>query len=224
MVFTYNHVTTSTGATTSFTFSGEAIGAEASDRIIVIGITARKNGTGARSLSSATIGGITATKHVELQNSGDNSGYTAWISAAVPSGTTATIILNFSASMFRCSIGVYVTTGMNATPTDTDSTVTDNSALNLSYVDGGVVVGVATSIANAAAAAWTNLTEKYDASMSGDTTYSGAQSAAQSGSGTLACTCDFTTATTPSFAYASFEPAAVGSAVQQSLMLMGVGN
>jgi hypothetical protein len=126
--------------------------------------------------------------------------------------------------MFRVSIGVYFATGMNGTPTDSDSTTTDNTALNLSYVDGGIVIGCATSIANAAAAAWTNLTEKYDASMSGDTTYSGAQSSAQSGAGTLACTCDFTTATTPSFAYVSFEPAAAGGAVQQKLMTMGVGS
>lgn len=223
MTVTYDHVTTSSGAAGSFSFSSENIGTAASDRWIILAITARKNGSSTRTLSGVTINGVTATIHVQNQNTSDNSGFAAIASANVPTGTSVTISGTFSASMFRFSVGVFIVTGgMNGTPTGTGSTNTDNTGVGVAYVDQGVVIGCGHSVANAAAAAWTNLTEKYDASLGGDSTNTGAQSAAQSGSGTLTGTCDFTTATTISVAYTSFEPAAVGTGAPQ-MSLMGVG-
>lgn len=226
MTFTFDHVTPLGTTNTTYTFISEALGTPSADRIIILTVHGRINGAGSRTITAASssINGVAVTKLVELSSGASNGCHTAILLAAVPSGSSGNIVIAWSGSMFRCTVGVYVATGLNTTAVDTDSTALDNTTLNLSYNDQGIVLGCSYSAANAAGAAWTGVTEDYDATQSADSTYSGAHSSAQSGSGTLACKVDWTTATNPSTVYASFEPTGGGGGtVQQTLPLLGVG-
>jgi hypothetical protein len=100
-----DHATSSASAT--HTLSGLNIGSGDAHRnvCIVVGYGTSSPDT-TYSLSSATIGGVTAT--IQAQSTSVNGGYNtaiAVISAQVPSGTTATVVLNFTGA---CGIAVAV--------------------------------------------------------------------------------------------------------------------
>lgn len=93
---------------TTYTFAAQDIGAEASDRGILIGIGWREGTPLDRALSSATIGGVSAPP---LRQDHVATGGTAIILAPVPTGTTAVPVLTFSAAVSRVSIAVARVTG-----------------------------------------------------------------------------------------------------------------
>lgn len=131
----------------SYTFSSTAIGTASSDRLIAVTFMAVANVPEAvLTLSSATIGGTTA--NIEIQqtsDSGSNDAVVGIITAAVPSGTTASIVLNFSASCFRAGIIVYSVTGANHTPTGATSAWsvnTDTRTVSLTVPGNGAAIGV----------------------------------------------------------------------------------
>lgn len=106
---------TQSGSGVSFTFTAQSIGAASSDRIVVVAVQAVANGTG---LSFAmTIGGNTATSAVtEFSNGGNLAGI---YYLAVPSGTTANIVLTVSGTtpnLQVVQIGVYSITGCTTLP------------------------------------------------------------------------------------------------------------
>lgn len=93
---------------TTYTFSGKAIGSAASDRHVLVGLGWREGTPLDRALSSATIAGSSATiwrqDHVA-------AGGAAIIGATITSGTTADIVLTFSAANSRVLIAVAIVTG-----------------------------------------------------------------------------------------------------------------
>lgn len=91
----------STVAGTTHTFTGVDFGAADSAREVFILVM---NGT-ARTVSSATIGGVAAT--VDANESVGGTFCQAMIYANVPSGTTGTVVINFNASAGNCYIAPY---------------------------------------------------------------------------------------------------------------------
>lgn len=133
---------TRTGATT-FTFSAMDIGAETSDRLIIVTASTGRDG-GSGSLSSATIGGSAATKNT---TSSTDEAISAIFSRVVPTGTTANITLTYSAYCgFGVSINIYALKNYaSATPFDAKSNAANASTVSVSVnvPAGGVAIATA---------------------------------------------------------------------------------
>lgn len=106
---------------TTYSSTGAAIGAAAADRRVFCIVDWTKSGSPS-SLSSATIGGVAATIHAQNKVASVFGLSVAIISALVPTGTTATVSLTFSAAASP-GLGVYRVTGLqSATALDVIST------------------------------------------------------------------------------------------------------
>lgn len=120
--------------TDSTTVAGVSIGTPASNRMVYQLVHWFSTGAVAP-LASATIGGVTAK--VQVSNGSTSAGSvflgSAIISAFVPTGTTATVVLNFAtgATGHTIILGTYSATGvLSDTPI---STISDNPNTVLSY-------------------------------------------------------------------------------------------
>lgn len=153
---TYQTAASDTSNTDTYTFSAQAIGTAAADRRVHVGVCGFV-GTG--TLSGVSIGGIAADINV-LSKSGDVT--TAIVTALVPTGTTADIIVSFGSNRASCHIGVWSSVGVTATNSfDTDTSSVDPGTATLSTLSGGFVIGVA-GVAGSATTTWTNATETFD--------------------------------------------------------------
>lgn len=141
----FNLVASNSGSNV-ITTAAQAVGAAAGDRV-VYAIVHWLSGSPAKALSSATIGGVAATIHV--QNSGNiGSSYhgVAIISAPVPTGTTAVIVLTFPASTsgYYASLTTYKCTGLlSQTAVDVALSLTlsvGNHTDNIDVVKDGILL------------------------------------------------------------------------------------
>ena len=186
------------------TFSGQAIGTAATDRIVVIGVTCNAG----EPITSATIGGISAASVVE----GDALGGTAYAAlwqASVPTGATADIVINLTGTSFRTGLGVWAIYGASSTVTDTGSSIADPSTDTLNISAGGVAIGMANSEGvSTSSYTWTNLTENFDSGLGeGTGAYSGASAAFAAEQTALSITADPTSGSAWAMACASWPPA-----------------
>jgi hypothetical protein len=110
---------------TTYTFSTQAVGAEASDRHVLVGIGWRESTPTDRSVSSATIGGSAAT--IWRQDHIADSG-TAIIGVDLPTGTTADVAITFNGANSRCLIAVARCTGIDVAAVFSSSGATDDQA------------------------------------------------------------------------------------------------
>ena len=152
----------STADATAYTFSAQAIGTAATDRVVVVGIAARQSGS-TETISSVTIGGVTATINSQTTDTTAGMGTIAGIaSAVVPTGTTGDVVVTFSSAIIRCAISVYCLTGASGT-TATDTGFDNNSdpgTDTLNITAGGVAIGASYGgVTSITGLAWTNLQE-----------------------------------------------------------------
>ncbi len=166
-VVSVSYVNTYTDTTdqTTYTFSGASIGTASGDRIVIVTIGSRANL--ARSISSVTIAGVTATAIATANDTSGGADIAAMYAAAVPTGTTGNIVVTFSAAMLRCAIGVFAMTGASGvTPhaTMTDNTI--STGVFTGTIDcpaNGAIVGTAFGSGNGSqAATWSGITEDFD--------------------------------------------------------------
>ena len=132
------------GATkTAYTFSAVDIGTASADRYVLLGVQMRAIGDIA--INSVTIGGETATIVADVRNAGGgNTTRTFIASALVISGTTADVVVTYSGDCLGCGIGVFTSTGINNTATDTaTSTVDAPTSSTLDVVAGGFAIACA---------------------------------------------------------------------------------
>ena len=110
-------------------------------------------------ISSVTIGGITATQDA----SGTQAGNAAAIfSAVVPTGTTATVVVDFGGNaQGRCAIGVWtIDTGSLAAGS---SDITNPISMTVATTVGDPVIAVACENGTSATFTWSaNVTERFD--------------------------------------------------------------
>lgn len=151
---------------TTYTFTDQAIGAAASERIVVCAICAEGLAAGSRVLSSATIGGVSATILKQQTNTtGSVDAVTAIIAAAVPSGTTATVVLTFSAGMVRAACSTFRMVGGSITPyaTYSDTSVSHSpQSVSMNIPALGGAVAACDFFATSGTTTWAGLTEAYD--------------------------------------------------------------
>lgn len=171
-------------AGTTFTFSNKAIGSAASNRTILV---LAQPGTALNTVTSVTVGGVSATVVPSTTNR-------FWL-ASVPSGTTATVVMNTSATTGAVAIGLYAIYGsLNQVPFDNQSTSgTGTTSVNLNVEAGGIAIcyGLTTSITTASDQSWSGVTEDYDRQGTGSVGKS-AHSGASGGVYTLAQTLSIT--------------------------------
>lgn len=147
----------STSDLTIYTFSGLNFGAEASDRYLAVFASGTNSGT--FSISSVSIGGVSAT---EVVTAGQASSVPSGIYiAAVPTGATGDVVLTFNSTMSRVGMTMARITGISsATATDTASDTTSSLSAGIDIPAGGVCFGGAVSSdATPDDITWTNLTE-----------------------------------------------------------------
>ena len=145
-------------------------------------------GSAGFAVSSATIGGISATIHVDNVAGTTNFRACAIISAIVPTGTTASIVINFSGgSVGRCGIGAWSCTGLlNSAPHATQVSDAQGMSMTLARPRNGIVVaGWSAMVTAAANVTWTNATERYDANSETTTQESGADVSGHANSGNI---------------------------------------
>lgn len=150
-----------TASATSHTFTAQSIGATGNNRVIIVAISCS---AASGSLSSATIGGVGATINVQANGT---STLAAIISASVPTGTTADIVLNWSASELNVAIAVYRVVDLSSTTaaaTGTDTALSSGVAsLTLNNNANAIMVASAVGIDGSSWASWsTGLTEDSD--------------------------------------------------------------
>jgi hypothetical protein len=139
-----------------------AIGAAASDRLVIVTCAATSNVAG-RTLSSFTIGGSVSTGVVgNIYGSAANTSFNLIRSLLVTSGTTTTVAVGFSNTVNACGIRVYTITGLSSTTafnTGSNSANTNGTTLaaTVNIPSGGVCIGAAEGSSNTTVS-WTNLT------------------------------------------------------------------
>jgi len=183
-VVTYQTQTSGT-TSTNYTFSSQAIGTATSDRIVIVAVHLLNTGaTG----SSMTVGGISATRQVRSQR---GTGTSEIWTAAVPTGTTATIVVNGSAASDRCGIIVWTATGLLSgtavgTGTNTSSS-SPHATAAFATSNGGFVImtscdnGSPTYTESVSGGGTPAITEDYDGIFGGSPTMVGARTAATDG-------------------------------------------
>jgi len=160
-----------------YTFTAQNLGAAASDRRIIVSFGARAVGGTAMSVSSITVGGISATINAQTANTSADVCLVATATAHVPTGTSGDIVVTVSRSCVRAGITVYSASGLTsevASDSDT-STAVSPATSSVTIPSGGFMVGFAVS-SGASAATWSGLTEDFDGVSEGTLVYTSASS------------------------------------------------
>lgn len=179
---------------TNYSFSGVSIG-NPGDRDYVLAFVFSRDTANGLSISSMTIGGVSATPILEREfDDAGNSSVVAAYYAAVPTGTTATIAVNFNQSAIRCGVEVYTVkdaTSMtpHATSVHSDSN-NDTGPIPLSVAapSGNSIILGGTFGANGAFS-WAGLTEDDKTTVEGSFFDISVASGAFSTSGTKTINC-----------------------------------
>jgi hypothetical protein len=198
----------STGATTSHTLSGAAIGSAEAGRIIVVG--AGSYGQQDRTITGVTVGGVSAVSVAGYTTSPSFPFITELFTAVVPTGTTADIVVTWSGINYVCAFGVWAVYGASSTVHDTIATTGDPDPMTgtIDCPAGGAIVGWAYSGGANCTHTWVGVTESFDNNPSASQNHTGASDAfatTQSGL-TVSCTPTNSPSST-GMVVASFEPA-----------------
>lgn len=151
-------------AASSYTFNSVAVGAADSTRRIVVGVVGRDSGTTA-DISSVTVNGSAAalvtdgTTSAKLRSTGANINIVALYVADVPTGTTATVVVNFNKSIARCGIHIYRLLNTSSQQAANVATTTAyNGTMNLTVPSSGATLGVSVQ-STASQTSLSNLTQ-----------------------------------------------------------------
>jgi hypothetical protein len=121
IITTFQQTAVSTTDATTYTFTSQNIGTAFSGRVVVVGISAFSSP--ASVFSSVTIGGVTATLLSE-GFAGSTAAQAAIYALRVDTGTTADIVVNFTATKSNCGIAIWTLENATGFSTQTFQTVT----------------------------------------------------------------------------------------------------
>jgi hypothetical protein len=143
---------------TSYTFSSMGIGTADADRKVLAVFATFDTATIV--VSSVTIGGVSASLVASNVFSDTERGIYVY-EASVPTGTTADVVVNFTATQITVACATYSAIGLSMTPDNTDSDEGSSSSslsATVTRVNGGAVLAVGWSIF-ASDISWTGVTE-----------------------------------------------------------------
>jgi hypothetical protein len=163
---TFLQAATDSADATTYSFASQNFGSAHPNRFLIatFGWAAGANPTG----SSCTIGGITASKAVEVVPAVSSGGACIFI-ARVPSGTSGTVAITLTGGAVRMALGLYAATDLRSeTPTATSShnaAVSGVTSGTIAVQGQGIVVGTAFSIDAVSGYTWTGLTKDNQTSV-----------------------------------------------------------
>lgn len=160
---TYQTAAVDTTDAASYSFTSQPIGTASASRRVVVALGWASGS--AVTLSSVTIGGVSATIDADTGNAtGNRRVYFA--SAVVPTGTTATVAVTLSGTVVRIGMGLWTLTG--GSPTGQTAVVINapSGTLTVTTVSGDVVLaaGFSSHTTNSITTTWSGagVTERYD--------------------------------------------------------------
>ena len=169
---TYGSVATIDLPSSTHSFTGMTIGAAPTGvetRHIVVSIGMMHN-SGAGTVSSVTVGGISAT--LVVTRGSVSAGASVWIYIAeVPTGATATVTIAMSGAT-SLGAATYILRNRDTT-TATVSSTAQSPSLNLNIAAGGAAIGVS-MVRDGTVSTWTGLTENFDTDTRSGEWFSGA--------------------------------------------------
>lgn len=205
MALDYRTQASDTTTQTTYTFTSVSLGAVSNDRKIIVSVIARKAGTGG-TISSVTVGGVTATQIQQTTNEGgSNSNVAGLFIAEVPTGTTGNIVVTMNTAHLRCSIGVWAATKipqLAAYDSATSQAAAPTYAIDVPA--GGFVIGAGISAASTSAT-WSNLNEDFDSAFHSFATHAGASKIYPEAQTNLTVTQTWADSQVPASVFASFE-------------------
>lgn len=202
MALTFLQATGDIANASTYTFAAQNLGTASSDRYIIVSAAARKAGA-STTISSITIGGITATIVKQATNFITNTNVVGLAIALVPAGATGDIVVTFGGTMVRCAIGVWLATNISSiTPVDTDSSTAADPTCALNVTTGGFAIGASGPLASTST--WTGLTERFDISVEASNIFTGASDTFAAAQHQLTITIDSTGAVEPVGVFASW--------------------
>ncbi len=168
---TYQGSAADTADLTTYTFASQPIGTASASRRVVVAIHTRT-----ATISTVTIGGVSATLDRDYNLSNNR---VTIASAVVPTGTTASVVVTFTAAGTRCGIGVWSLSSGSPTGQTATGSGTTTAACTVTTVAGQVVIAATTENGTVGTTvAWTGATERYDQTLETDLGQSGADTVA----------------------------------------------
>jgi hypothetical protein len=164
----------SSGSTNStYTFSATSIGTADTNRIVAVVVSATGGSTA--DVDSVTINGTTATT---VNSTAFSFATIAVAYLSVPSGTSADIVVNLSASRARCAVDVYRVIGASTTLAANSvnsfpSSVT-SASITTTIPSGGVAIYSIVTPGGTITYSWSSAIEDYDGNIAGSTSRAGA--------------------------------------------------
>lgn len=147
----------------SYSFTSQPIGAASASRRVVVAIGFAA--AAAVTLSSVTIGGVSATIDGDSGNANGNR-RVYFVSAVVPTGTTATVAITLSGTVARIGIGVWTLSGGSPTGQTAVLLNAGSGTLTVTTAVDDVVLaaGFSSHTSNSVTTTWsgTGVTERYD--------------------------------------------------------------
>ena len=186
-VLSFQQAVSSGVDSSTYTFSSVAFGAAHPSRVVYWAGGGIGNGA-LRTVSSVTIGGVTATV---MHSSTVGTSRVDIYAALVPTGTTGDIVVTYSGTMFNCGGAVWsaVDAIAGTTAFHTAATTTDAASININVDTLGYAIGV--SFANGGTSCtWTGLTEESDTLIEAGNNVSTAAYRNLGGAVTVAVTAD----------------------------------
>lgn len=156
----------------SYSFASQDIGTASGTRTVIVCAVGLTSGGGAATVSSPTIGGVSAT--VQKTHNGGGGAWSCIFNASVPTGATGTIAFNVTASN-RCQIMVWAAYNLTSnTAVVTAGSSSQSASVNMNTVTGDIlVVGGYSNDQASPGVTPTGYTERVDAASSEGTAYSG---------------------------------------------------
>lgn len=150
---------------TTYTFLGVAIGTATDDRLVLVNVNGSHASASGRTVSSVTVGGIAAERLAGAQGaSGGTIRAEIW-AAPVPTGTSATIAIEWSGQMESCTIATFAAAGLNQTApratANSPTPATGSESVTIDAFEDGIMVAC-WHYGNNPAATWSGLDEAYD--------------------------------------------------------------
>lgn len=126
---TYCGAKSSSSTVSTITHTGASIGTAAPDRYIVLFLGHRNVGGVTNNIESVTVGGVNCfgIRAAMHGSAADDPYVEIWMtSSAIPTGTTANIVVTYFGANDRHCVGVYSVTGIQKTTANTSNDSSDN--------------------------------------------------------------------------------------------------
>lgn len=187
----------------TYTFSNVPFGSPAATRTIIVAVAGRASTN--RSISSVTVGSVTATEITQSSNTSGGDSITGIYRADVPAGASGSVVVTFSGTMVRAGIAAYRMEA-GAAGAHAFTALNTSTAGTIDVPAGGAALAVAFTNA-VATATWSGLTEDTDVQIESASSFSTASGTFESAQSGLSVSASWSSSNAMTACIASFAPA-----------------